>query len=357
MEVPEPLTLVYKTCDGGPIKMDVYLPKNVNPSSGIVVYFHGGGLVVGNRKSWFPTWLQKRLDKAGHLLVCPDYRLIPCGGVTGHDILQDILDAFAFIRGPEFERALPTEGTFKVRPDRVAVAGTSSGGTCTYLAATHVQPRPRAAFSMYGMGGDFLTPYYYTPKTKPFFRGRELLDPEKFTEYLHPSIPLDPSQSISESLLEYHPDTSPTPGYPANPHMLLTRLYIQLGSFLDYYTGQHSPSLSASLRENTATTSTGDTETKKRLAEGIDDRHLDLFPSLSADSSWPPTLFVHGSEDTAVPVGESRYLHELLLKEGVPSELVVVEGKEHSFDYDPDAETHHHDLFDRVASFLDEHLK
>ena len=31
--------------------------------------------------------------------------------------------------------------------------------------------------------------------------------------------------------------------------MLLTRLYLQMGVFIDYFTGQHSPSLSQKLKE------------------------------------------------------------------------------------------------------------
>ena len=74
----DPITLVYKTIStldpdadgetsGIPLRLDVYLPEshlNGASTSGeghvevpAVVYFHGGGLVVGNRKSWFPEWL------------------------------------------------------------------------------------------------------------------------------------------------------------------------------------------------------------------------------------------------------------------------------------------------------------
>ncbi|KAF9262859.1 alpha/beta-hydrolase [Marasmius fiardii PR-910] len=363
MQSDDPLTLVYKTCDSGPINLDVHYPTGISSSGGAVVYFHGGGLTVGNRKSWFPTWLRKRVNQAGHLLIIPDYRLLPVGGITGHEILQDIQDLFTFVLGPEFENALDKvcrsneaqKTSFKLDPHGIAVSGTSAGGTCAYLAAIHAEPRPRAVLSMYGMGGDFLTSHYYTPKTTPFFRGRDLLNPLDFAQYLFPSVSSDPSKAISDSPLEYHPSTSPTPGYPANPHMLLSRLYLQLGSFLDYYTGQHNPSLSASLLE----ISSHNTEAgaKKLLGESIDDPHSALFPSLNVNSNWPPTLFVHGSEDSAVPVAESQHLHELLLAAGSSSELKVVEGKEHSFDYEPDAETMHQDLFDYIGRFLDTALK
>ena len=65
---PGPTTLVYKRLGAGEsfidVNVDIYhpvadaLPKEVLvPTVPAVVYFHGGGLAVGNRRSWFPTWL------------------------------------------------------------------------------------------------------------------------------------------------------------------------------------------------------------------------------------------------------------------------------------------------------------
>ena len=76
--MPDPVTLVYKTIyapnsgsEGDTsavlLHLDVYLPtfhSSGTSASGrddteipAVVYFHGGGLLVGNRRSWFPDWL------------------------------------------------------------------------------------------------------------------------------------------------------------------------------------------------------------------------------------------------------------------------------------------------------------
>ncbi|ESK95172.1 hypothetical protein Moror_13807 [Moniliophthora roreri MCA 2997] len=338
------------------MELDIYPPTlSTQPFRSAVVYFHGGGLTVGTRESWFPVWLLNRLREAGHTFICPEYRLIPSGGVTGHEILEDVKDVFAFLLGAGLQKALENiqldpdsepRLTFQFDPSRIAVAGTSAGSTCAYLAAVHVQPRPKAVVSLYGMGGDFLTPHYYNPKTKPFLRGREILDPTEFSEFLYPFSSTDTSP-VPGSPLEYHPPTYRIPGYPANPRMLLSRLYLQLGTFLDYYTGQHEPSLSASLRKAQGKTS---------LAKCISDRDAAIFPSLSLDANWPPALFVHGSEDTAVPVHESKHMHSLLQEVGASSELIIVEGKEHSFDYEADSEVTHKDLFDHVAQFLDKHL-
>jgi len=55
-----PLYFDYKHVGGRPIFLDVYLPDNndlLAVKRPTIIYFHGGSLTVGNRQSWFPTWL------------------------------------------------------------------------------------------------------------------------------------------------------------------------------------------------------------------------------------------------------------------------------------------------------------
>ena len=87
---------------------------------------------------------------------------------------------------------------------------------------------------------------YLAVKTNPFFRGRELLTPSEFPSFRYPESLLLPP--ITDSPQAYNSADSEKPGYPANPRMLLARLYLQEGNVLDYYTGQHEPSLSERLR-------------------------------------------------------------------------------------------------------------
>lgn len=175
------VTVAYKTVNEQDVLLDLYPPDPLagpllRPSVPAIIYFHGGGLTVGNRQSWFPGWLQsecikppslekkinsrvyflERMSACGYAFVSVDYRLMPSGGITGHEILQDVRDVFAFLRRPDLEFILPDGRVLKVDGQRLAVAGTSAGGTCAYLAATHVEPRPKAVLSMYGMGGNFL---------------------------------------------------------------------------------------------------------------------------------------------------------------------------------------------------------
>lgn len=69
--VDSPLTFIYKEVDGIRVLLDVYLPPNDVDQQltgqpiqhrPAVVYFHGGGLTVGNRRSWFPTWLKSQFQ-------------------------------------------------------------------------------------------------------------------------------------------------------------------------------------------------------------------------------------------------------------------------------------------------------
>lgn len=72
---PDAFTFIYKHVDGIALSVDVYRPymfeepKPTGPQISVaegpgmlqvpaVVYFHGGGLTVGNKASWFPAWLQ-----------------------------------------------------------------------------------------------------------------------------------------------------------------------------------------------------------------------------------------------------------------------------------------------------------
>ena len=63
----EVVTVCYKVLnDNIPILLNAYLPSKeactstCPPGSEFpaVIYFHGGGLTVGNKESWFPTWLK-----------------------------------------------------------------------------------------------------------------------------------------------------------------------------------------------------------------------------------------------------------------------------------------------------------
>ncbi|KAJ7143545.1 Alpha/Beta hydrolase protein [Mycena crocata] len=355
------LNVCYKMIGQVPVFLNVYPPSlsslhtdSPYPRLPAVVYFHGGGLTVGNRTSWFPHWLKDRIVGAGYLFISADYRLLP--SATAHDIIEDIKDLFLFLGKEDLCFKTEAGGIFGVDTTLTAVAGSSAGGLCAYLAASHVSPKPRAVLALYAVGGNYFIPQCLTPKSEIFFLGRELLDPAKFAEFLYPRCQsLEP---VTESALSYLPADSPTPGWPANPRMPLARLYLQLGVVIDYVTGQHEPSLSATLRPllntDVAVDSFAFQDAMKTL---IRPEHHAVFPQFSVTPNFPPTFLCHGSVDSAVPVVESQHMHALLQRAGVSVRMLVLEGADHSFDYAPGAEASYASHFDEMADFLKNMLK
>jgi acetyl esterase/lipase len=183
-----------------------------------------------------------------------------------------------------------------------------------------------------------------------------MLDPEAFSVFLYPRCKsLEP---IADSPLAYHPASSPTPGGPANPRMPLSRLYLQLGVTLDYTTGQHSPSLSATLRPLLDTDVAADPfALQDAMKVLIPSKHHAVFPQLNVTPDFPPTFLCHGVLDGAVHVDESEHMCGLLERAGVPVRLLALDSADHSFDYAPDAEALYAAHFDEMAEFLTRALK
>ncbi|KAJ7125781.1 Alpha/Beta hydrolase protein [Mycena crocata] len=355
------LNVCYKKIEKTSVHFDVYPPASlptVNSSSlypriPAVVHFHPGGLTVGSRTSWFPKWLKDRIVAAGYLFISADYQLLP--GATVYDIIDDIKDLFSFLAQDDL--CFTTEaGLVGVDTTSMVVAGSSAGGLCGYLSALYASPKPKAVLSMYALGSNFLTRQWLSQKTEIWSRGRELLDPAKYSEFLYPnSKSLEP---ITESALTYHPADSPTPGWPSNPRMALMRLYVQLGVAIDYVTGQHEPSLCAQLWPLLDSDAAADPVALEAAMKAvIPAKFHDVFPQFNITSSFPPTFLCHGLADGAIPFEQSEHMQALLQKAGVPTHLILVEGANHSFEYVPDAEALYGSHFDEMAEFLIKALK
>lgn len=190
------------------------------------------------------------------------------------------------------------------------------------------------------------------PKTAPFYQGYEILDPAQFTTFLHPASTAQ--APVAQSPLTYHGPDSATPGLPSNPRMQLARLWLQLGTYLDYWTGAHTPSLSDALRAllPAGEEHTEHAELDARLAEALPPAEHAIFPQLLVTHDWPRVLLVHGSEDSAVPVDSSKAMHARLRAAKVETVLRVLDGSEHSFDLKNGAEATFGGLFDEAVEFL-----
>lgn len=122
-----------------------------------------------------------RAISSGHAFISADYRLLP--PATGHDIVEDIKDLFAFLKDPLLSFTMPfrpvdEQSKFKIDPESIVVSGSSAGGFCAYLAAINcISPKPKAILSLYGMGGDllvgvFLKKHFASQRSLAFQRTR-----------------------------------------------------------------------------------------------------------------------------------------------------------------------------------------
>ncbi|KAJ7643797.1 alpha/beta-hydrolase [Roridomyces roridus] len=329
------IDVCYKKVGDVPILCNVYPPDlSVNNSTRrlpAVLYFHGGGLCVGNRVTWFPHWMKARVVAAGIVFISADYRLLT--GATVYDIIDDIKDLFAFLGREDTIFETEAGARFGIDTESIAVAGSSGGGKCAYLAALYASPKPKAVLSLYGQGGNYFTPQYLTPKP---YLGLNVSD---YAEFLHPN------HTSLPPLADFVPDKS--------LRMSLSRLCLQLGTAIDYFTAEHEPSLSERMRSVLSSAGTADPLVlQDAMKEVIPSQHHGVFPQLNITSSWPPTFLYHGATDMLVLPIESRHLKTLLDRAGVPVRLIEVEGKGHAFDYAQDAEVLYGAHFDEITQFL-----
>jgi len=79
-------------------------------------------------------------------------------------------------------------------------------------------------------------------------------------------------------------------------------------------------------------------------------------PLRNVTKDYPPTLFLHGDNDTDVPFEQSVLMAKELERHGIQHELILLPGRGHGFDeamWDPVIAA----TFDRVLKFLERALK
>jgi len=119
-----------------------------------------------------------------------------------------------------------------------------------------------------------------------------------------------------------------------------------LGTFVDYITGVHEPSLSATLLA-ALNEGKGVEAIEAIVPNGV--RHL--LPQLNVTPAWPRTVLLHGTEDGVVPFGDATELKRLLDGQSVECEVLTAEGEDHMFDIEEDAEKKWGSLFDKSIEF------
>jgi acetyl esterase/lipase len=267
-------THTYKTVGRTKIQADVYRADDAKVRP-VVVWIHGGALIVGSRTS-VPQQLLDLCRREGFALVSIDYRLAP--EVKLPAIIEDVQDAFRWLRKQGSELA-------HLDPDRVVVTGGSAGGYLTMMTGICVTPRPRALVAYWGYGdvdGDWYT--------KP-------------SEYYRKHIPLIDKEEA----------------YKGVNHEVLTGTD---GSAAD---GKARSRFYHYLRQNGLWTKevTGFDPQSER-------RKLDPYcPVRNLTPEYPPILMVHGTVDDDVPYEQSAAMDRELTRLKVPHELITIRGAGH----------------------------
>lgn len=270
---PMPTTYIYKSVNDCQIKADVYRPGSADALTPGIVHIHGGCLMYGSRQGIQSQQLAKYLQ-AGYTVIAIDYRLAPETQLPG--IIEDLRDAFAWVRssGPDL---------FAIDPRRIAVVGHSAGGYLALMAGCCVVPSPQAIVSFYGYG-DIVGDWYSKPD--PFYNQRPQVSEEESGRW-------SAGPAISE----------PYEGRGTDKLYLWCR---QNGRWPQVVGGQDPV-------EN----------------PGFFTQYCPLD---NVDGDFPPTLLLHGDEDTDVPYEQSELMADELSRQGVEHRLIPMAGMGHGFD-------------------------
>ncbi len=294
-EVLEPVntlvkrTYVYKSTPDCDIHLDLFETEGMAGPTPVVVWIHGGALIMGSRHGGAAV---KYVD-AGYRAISIDYRLAPETKLP--EIIADVRDALAWIRQHAEQ--------LQIDPNRIGVVGHSAGGYLTLMMGTF-DVQPQALVSYYGYG-DLIGDWYAKPD--PHYLQQDLVGEEEAREQLEP-------QPISQGR--------------------------RPGRFYLYTRQQGTWPLEVSGVDPTA----------------APDFFTPYCPDQNVDDSYPPTLLLHGTDDTDVPYELSVRMRDRLASVGVEHELITIAGGGHGFDWqwwNPEVK----DAQERVIAFLDRHLK
>ncbi|GAB3582071.1 alpha/beta hydrolase [Amycolatopsis endophytica] len=118
----------------GPLPATLYVPEGIPSPSPLLVFFHGGGWVVGSRAS-HDNAARYFAKQAGVRVLSVEYRLAPENPFPAAP--EDAVTAF------DYAHAKATD--LDVDPDRIAVGGDSAGGNLAAVTAQVTTARGGAA--------------------------------------------------------------------------------------------------------------------------------------------------------------------------------------------------------------------
>jgi acetyl esterase/lipase len=290
-------TYIYKTVGNLEVKADVYRAEDrvLRP---VVLWIHGGALIMGHR-DWIDDRVKNMMLGAGYVVVSIDYRLAPETKLPA--ILEDLEDGVTWVReqGPKL---------FQGDPSRMAVMGASAGGYLTLTSGYRARPRPTVLVSFFGYG-DLVGDWYSRPSPHACHH-RVRMTREEALRQVSGSPIADARDRNGDGGAFYQ-------------HCRQHGLWPQAVSGWDPH------------------------------AEAV--KFHPFMPVTNVTRDYPPTMLIHGTDDTDVPYEQSVLMSEQFKKHGVPHELVTIEGGEHGLrGGDP---TRIDDAYEAALAFVKRHLE
>jgi len=123
----------------GTIPARLYIPAAGAKPLPALVYYHGGGFVIGSLDGWDPV-MRSLANAGGCAVVSVDYRLAP-----EHRFPAAVDDAYA-----AFEYVAQQAGALGIDPKRIAVGGDSAGGNLAAVVSILARDKggPKIAFQL-----------------------------------------------------------------------------------------------------------------------------------------------------------------------------------------------------------------
>ena len=264
-------TFTYKTVGDLEIKLDVIRPDD-STRRRPVVWIHGGALIMGHRES-IDRRMRKMLLDEGYAIVSIDYRLAPESQLPA--IIEDVTDAFIWVRG---------QGKDLARLDtcKVAVAGGSAGGYLTLTTGYRVRPRPDVLISFFGYG-DLIGDWYSKPSQHARHHRIQLSEDDAYAQVSGP--PISDSRKRTGNGGAFY------------------QFCRQRGLWPKAVSGW-------------------DPHTES-------EQFVPYMPVKNVDPDYPPTVLIHGTDDTDVPYEQSRKMADEFKKHGVEHRLITIPNGEH----------------------------
>ena len=264
-------THTYKKVKGLEIKADVHRASD-DVTRPVMVWIHGGALINGHRAG-ISSRVKDMMLGAGYVIVSIDYRLAPESKLPA--IIEDLEDAFEWVR--QEGRKL-----FNADTSKIAVMGGSAGGCLTLTSGYRVRPRPAVLVSFWGYG-DLVGDWYSRPSPHARHHRIKMSKEEAYRQVSGP--PVSDSRKREGN-----------------------------GGAFYQYCRQHG------IWPKEVTSWDPHTEVEK---------FVPYMAVRNVTSDYPPTMLIHGTDDTDVPYEQSVMMAAEFRKNGVEHELVTIPGGEH----------------------------